>query len=103
MRRGFMDGHLFVGKTTAGHREPKSAAGETGVSFVAERVAKGMWTGEWRIPLARLGIDGKGLPRLAFCLTVRKRRSDLWLMWEGTGGNSFDVERGGVLEFGTKR
>ena len=101
--RGFMDGHLFVGKTTAGHREPKSAAGETGVSFVAERVAKGMWTGEWRIPLARLGIDGKGLPRLAFCLTVRKRRSDLWLMWEGTGGNSFDVERGGVLEFGTKR
>ena len=98
--RGFMDGHLFVGKTTAGNREPKSVPEETGVTFAADRVEDGVWTGEWRIPLAAFGFGGDVPPRLAFCLTVRKRWSDLWLMWEATGGNSFDVERGGVLEFG---
>ena len=57
-----------------------------------------LWTAEWRVPLASLGIDPATDTRLAFNLTVRKTADSLWQMWRGTGGPTWDVFEAGFIE-----
>jgi hypothetical protein len=56
------------------------------------------WTAEWKIPLAGLGVDPGRHAQLEFNLTARKTASDQWLMWQGTGGCSWEVRNAGFIE-----
>jgi hypothetical protein len=94
--RGFGNGFLQFG-TTPGLDEPK-AMDPGGITFRASRPEPGRWTAECRIPFRLIDMDPATERRIAFNLTVRKAREDLWLMWEGTRGQSYDVSQAGVIE-----
>ena len=95
--RGFGNGFLRFGTTPNGDDEPKSM--EPGpIAFEVQRPKPGRWTAELRIPFRMFGLDAGDPVRVAFNLTVRKSRDDLWLMWEGTRGHSYDVDRAGFIE-----
>ena len=67
------------------------------VRYGARIVGKPEWTAEWRIPFAALGVKPvKGL-KLDLNLTVRKTASNLWLMWRGTRGCSWQVGEAGIV------
>ena len=94
--RGFGNGFLQFG-TTAGLDEPK-AMDPGGTQFRASRPEPGRWLAECRIPFRLLDLEPTVGARIAFNLTVRKTHGDLWLMWEGTRGQSYDVSQAGVIE-----
>lgn len=94
--RGFGNGFLQFGITT-GLAEPK-AMDPGGTTFRASRPEAGRWLAECRIPFGLIDVDPATDRRIAFSLTVRKTREDLWLMWEGTRGQSYDVSQAGVIE-----
>jgi len=56
------------------------------------------WTAEWRIPWASLSLDPAKSPRLHFNLSVRKTADDQWIEWQGTGGCTWQVDNGGIIE-----
>jgi len=47
---------------------------------------------------APLGINTTQHTKFAFNLTVRKTATRQWVMWQGTGGNTFEVGRAGFIE-----
>jgi len=69
------------------------------VQYAAKSVGPALWTCEWHIPFASLGIEPRKADAPAFNLTVRKVADNLWVMWVGTGGNSWLVDHAGRLEF----
>lgn len=96
--RGYPGGQFTVAATTA---TGALAARETaGVAYHAQAAGPDHWTVEWRIPWAVLGLDPARQSKLAFNVTCRKVAADLWLMWRGTGGNSYLADRAGVLTLG---
>ena len=95
--RGFTNGH-FESSDEAGAPAKAVAMAARGVAYSAKVIDKSRWTAEWRIPLASLGIDPKKPARLQVNLTVRKTARDLWLMWCGTGGYSWEVAMAGMLK-----
>jgi hypothetical protein len=56
------------------------------------------WTSEWLIPWKALGMREAGGAKLLFNITVRKTGDNLWLMWQGTGGYSWQVEKAGYIQ-----
>ena len=68
------------------------------LAFKATMPERGRWVAEFALPLRMLDLDPAAAPKVAFNLTVRKARDDLWLMWEGTRGHSYDVSQAGFLE-----
>ncbi|MCP4644252.1 MAG: hypothetical protein GY851_27665, partial [bacterium] len=62
-------------------------------------LGKERWTAELYIPFRMFDCDPASDKRIAFNLTVRKAKDDLWLMWEGTRAHSYDVTRAGFIEF----
>ncbi len=98
--RGFASGHWLVSDENG---TPAAAIekARAGVQYAARAVEQGRWSAEWRIPWTALGLSGPPAPgtKWPFNLSVRKVAGDLWVMWHGTGGNSYLVERAGVLEF----
>jgi len=50
------------------------------------------------IPFWMIDLEPEAASRIAFNLTVRKPADDLWLMWQGTKGHSFDVGQAGLIE-----
>jgi len=95
--RGWPNGH-FASSSEAGAPAAAVAKAGKGVAFAAKPLGKSRWTAEYRIAWAALGIDPSKHRRLQFNLTVRKAAGDLWLMWEGTRGYSWDVLRAGAIE-----
>ena len=94
--RGFGNGVLQFG-TTSSTGEPETMD-PGGTTFEAARPEPGRWTAEVRVPFSMIDVDPDADTRIAFNLTVRKTRDDLWLMWEGTRGMSFDVRQAGLIE-----
>ena len=95
--RGFPSGHWLVSPESGA--APAAVQRAThGTEYAARAVDQGRWTAEWRIPWTALGITPAAGMKLAFNLTVRKSAEPVWLMWQSTGGNSFLVDRAGVLE-----
>ncbi len=76
-------------------RQRRPAGGE---EYSARIISRGRWTAEWRIPFASLGIDPTGRRRFEFNVTVRETAEPVWLMWQGTGGHSWRVDRASVIE-----
>jgi hypothetical protein len=95
--RGYANGHL-ASSEEAGAPAAAVQRAKQGVEYAARVVDASRWTAEWKIPFASLGVNPAEHRKLAFNLTVRKVGSNLWLMWEGTGGNSWRVEQAGFLE-----
>jgi hypothetical protein len=74
----------------------KRAAG--GVQYQARVVVPDRWTAEWRIPWASLGLDPAKDKRIALNLSVRKTAGDQWVLWQGTGGRTWEVDHAGVVD-----
>ncbi|NCO40126.1 MAG: hypothetical protein GW892_15600 [Armatimonadetes bacterium] len=96
--RGYGNGFLEFGTTPDGDAEPASMdPGD--LAFKTAVPEPGRWTAEFALPFRMLDLDPAAAPKVAFNITVRKARDDLWLMWAGTRGHSYDVSRAGLLEF----
>lgn len=95
--RGFAGGTFASSAEAGAPAEAVRRAGE-GVTYAAKAVGPALWTCEWRIPFASLGVDPAKDRSLDFNLTVRKVADNLWIMWTGTGGNSWLVDQAGRLE-----
>jgi hypothetical protein len=97
--RGYPNG-FFESSAEAGAPDAAVKRAAQGVQFKAHILNPGRWTCEWRIPFASLGLDPAKQKRVEFNLSVRKIADDLWVMWLGTGGCTWDVDYAGFLEFG---
>ncbi len=95
--RGYVDGS-FESSGEAGASQAASERAAAGVSYAARVAGPALWTAEWRIPFASLGIDGTKPASLPFNLSVRKPAGDLWLMWQSTNGSTWLVENAGLLD-----
>ncbi|MCK5801573.1 MAG: right-handed parallel beta-helix repeat-containing protein [Lentisphaeria bacterium] len=96
--RGFVDG-TFESSTEAGASIEAAKRAEAS-QYGAKAVSKTSWSAEWRIPFAALGADPAQHKRFDCNLTVRKTASNLWLMWRGTHGSSWQVDRAAVIKLG---
>jgi len=68
------------------------------VKYAAHVASRALWTAEWRIPFAALGLAPRTRnPRLAFNLSVRNVGDDEWVMLKDSGGYTWDVAGGHVL------
>lgn len=95
--RGYAKG-AFGSSTEAGTDAETARRAATGVTCAAKAVNASLWTCEWRLPFAALGVDPRVGLSFSANLTVRKVAGNLWIMLVGTGGRSWEVERAGRLE-----
>jgi parallel beta helix pectate lyase-like protein/cellulose/xylan binding protein with CBM9 domain len=94
--RGYANGY-FRSTTDAGAPYELVIRMENEAEYEAKIVDSGLWTAEWKIPLAALGFNPDRDSRLDLNITVRKTGPPLWLMWRGTRGNSWLLDRAGVI------
>ncbi|MDF2439714.1 MAG: hypothetical protein JWN98_698 [Abditibacteriota bacterium] len=94
--RGFPNGK-WLSSDESGAPASAIARAQQGTSYAAKIVDAAVWTAEWRIAWDALGFNPANQSTLDANLTVRKPASDLWLMWRGTNGNSFNVDNAGQL------
>jgi hypothetical protein len=95
--RGYPSGH-FESSAEAGAPEKVVKQAAKGVEYRARQVDDKTWTTEWRIPLKSIGIDPRKESKLQFNISVRKTADNQWVEWQGTGGNTWQVENAGVLK-----
>ncbi|MEI6499617.1 MAG: right-handed parallel beta-helix repeat-containing protein [Armatimonadota bacterium] len=70
-----------------------------GVQYAATTPGAGQWLAEFRLPWASLGIDPAKHTKFEFNLCALKKAGDgEWVEWHGTGGGTWEVGGGGVLE-----
>jgi len=91
----------FESYAIAGLPKPR-AEGLQGAVQYAAMAGAGVWTAEWRIPLAALGLDPDSTKGCSFNVGVHKPRSpsDKWAVWVGAGGANWQVWNAGWLELG---
>jgi hypothetical protein len=95
--RGYADGKW---ESTNEAGAPKAVVDRStqGVRYAAHVKDKTIWSCEWAIPFAALGIDPAAKnPRLAFNLSVRKPAGDEWVTWSKAGGSTWNVRQSGLL------
>lgn len=95
--RGYANGD-WESSTEGGLEEDVAKRLARGVAYAARTAERERWSAEWEIPWRTLGIarptSGTQIP---FNLTVRKVAAGQWIMWQGTGGWSFQADRAGML------
>ena len=95
--RGYADGH-WESSPEAGAPPAAVERAREGVRYAAQVKGKTIWSCEWAIPFAALGIDPTTRnPRLAFNLSVRKPAGDEWITWSKAGGSTWNVRESGLL------
>jgi hypothetical protein len=67
------------------------------VSKIMEKPGKG-WIGEWAIPLDALGLKPKPDMKVAFNICAFVNEYNHWHCWEGTMGESWEVDKAGILQ-----
>ena len=72
--------------------------GTSYVSKIMDKPRKG-WIGELAIPLKELGLIPKPDMKVAFNACAFINEYDKWHCWEGTLGESWQVNQGGALQF----
>ncbi|MCC6444315.1 MAG: right-handed parallel beta-helix repeat-containing protein [Armatimonadetes bacterium] len=97
--RGYPSGH-FESSNESGAPKAQVEQAAAGVLYRAQALGNDRWQAEWQVPLASLGLDPARTGPIAFNLSVRKRASGLWLMWQGTSGNTWDLDSAGTLTLG---
>jgi hypothetical protein len=98
--RGYPNGHLQFGRTPNGNDEPLTMEPEP-IAYKATTPQQGRWVAELSIPWQMVDVTPTPGLKLAFNLSVRKVLDDLWLMWEGTRGHTYDVRGAGFIELGS--
>ena len=96
--RGYGNGRIEFGTTPNPNDEPLTMDPGS-IAYKVTVPAKGRWVAEVSVPFNQLGLDPATTARVRFNITVRKPLDDLWLMWEGTRGHSYDVAQAGFIEF----
>lgn len=96
--RGFGNGRLEFGIAADGGAEPTTME-PASISYRASRPAPDRWRAEFAIPFHMVDLDLETTRKIAFNLTVRQPRDDLWIMWAPTHGHTYDVDYAGVVEF----
>ncbi len=94
--RGYVNGQ-FESSDEAGAPFEATRDAKDATTYAARVVDAGRWAAEWRIAFAGLGIDPKKRGKIPFNLSARKMASNLWLMWRGTGGYTWQVDKAGFL------
>jgi len=70
------------------------------VRFAAKPYGKirGGWRGEWSIPWDALGLKPTAGIKIPFNMTVYRSEDDVWRCWEGTLGESWQLDQAGTLQ-----
>jgi hypothetical protein len=68
------------------------------VSKIMEKPRKG-WSGEWAIPLAAIGLKPDQGRKVAFNMCAYINEYGKWHCWEGTLGETWQVDKAGILLF----
>jgi len=95
--RGFPTG-TWRCSDEAGLSASDSKRATTGIQYAAKAAVDGKWTTEWVLPWNALGLSDWRGKQLLFNITVRKPASKLWLMWQGTGGLTWETDKAGILK-----
>ena len=97
--RGYANGQ-FESSTEAGAPADLAKGLQAATRYGAKVLSKTLWTAEWRISFAALGIDPAKHKEFECNLTVRKTATGQWLMWRGTNGCSWQVSQAGAIALG---
>ncbi len=96
--RGYADG---TWETTGESKAPESVLTrlrQGGIHYAADVASKGLWTAEWKIPFAALGVNPAAHnPRLLFNLSVRKTGDNESVMLKHTGGRTWELDTSAIL------
>ncbi len=57
------------------------------------------WIAEWAIPLNTLGLKPSSGLKTAFNISAYVNEYEKWHCWEGTQGETWEVENAGFLQF----
>lgn len=98
--RGYVNGTV-QSVTDAGATEQAAQRLKKGVRYVAkvmEKPRKG-WIAEWAIPLDALGLKLKPDMKVLFNMCAFINEYDNWHCWEGTQGETWEVDKAGMLQF----
>jgi len=95
--RGYPNGR-FESSTEAGAPADLARTAGKAVTYAAKVIDPGHWSAEYCIPLAALGLEPKTGKKFAFNITARKTAGSQWIMWLGTGGYSWAVEKAGFVK-----
>lgn len=83
--------------TNAGASDADAKTLGQAVEYAAS-IGDSAWSGEWRIPLAALGIEPAGKPSIRFNIGVLKGAQREWIAWVSAGGAPWHMDRAGVLQ-----
>ena len=97
--RGYGNGQS-ESSTEAGAPADLAKGLQAATRYGAKVLSKTLWTAEWRISFAALGIDPAKHKEFECNLTVRKTATGQWLMWRGTSGCSWQVSQAGFIALG---
>jgi len=69
------------------------------VVFSARILNPETWTAEYRIPLDLFSLSSPEKAKLECNVSVRKTAGPGWVMWQGTGGLTWETWKAGLLSF----
>ena len=97
--RGYPGGEL-QSVTDAGASAAEAERFGKAVRFAAKPYGKtrGGWRGEGAIPWSALGLKPEAGMKIPFNLTVYRSADNVWRCWEGTLGQSWQLDQAGTLQ-----
>ena len=93
---GFASGKLNGFELTGTQENPIDLQS---IVYSAQIINPERWKAEWKIPFSIINLNLNKNNRKAFNFTVRKPKENLWQMWIGTFGQSFNLKNAGFIEF----
>jgi hypothetical protein len=94
--RGYAEGS-WESSTEGGLSDADAKAAASGVRYASRVDGKDRWSAEWEIPWSALGLTKTSGAKVPFNLTVRKVAAGQWMMWQGTGGWSWQADKAGMI------
>ena len=93
--RGYPNGRF---ESSSEAKAPAALVQQAGkaVTFAARIPKASIWTGEYRVPLELLGARPGA--KIECNISVRKSAGPQWVMWQGTGGLTWETYKAGSLE-----
>lgn len=98
--RGYVNGSV-QSVTDAGAAVSSAERLKKGVRYaskIMEKPKRG-WIGVWVIPLNAIGLRPKSGLKASFNMCAYVNEYDKWHCWEGTLGETWEVDKAGILQF----
>ncbi|OGV89744.1 MAG: hypothetical protein A3K19_04975 [Lentisphaerae bacterium RIFOXYB12_FULL_65_16] len=95
--RGYPNGR-FESSPEAGAPGDQVQKAGAAVTFAASVVDAALWAAEYQIPLDVLGLSASAPAKLEMNISVRKSAGAAWVMWQGTGGLTWETGKAGFIE-----